>query len=123
MSEQKYKSKENAISELGQKIFLDRYALKDGSKKSLQEGDEVIVLLDSKTSQREIGTVQSIKDNSATVILQDDTTIDVLREQIDKPIEHTVEEMMDRVAKGASAIERSQVRAKYEKEFRWLLEG
>lgn len=123
MSEQKYKSKENAISELGQKIFLDRYALKDGSKKSLAVGDEVIVLLDSKTSQREVGTVQSIKDNSATVILQDDTSIDVLREQIDKPIEHTVEEMMDRVAKGASAIERSQVRAKYEKEFRWLLEG
>lgn len=123
MSNPKYISKENAISELGQKIFLDRYALKDGSKKSLQEGDEVIVLLDSKTSQREIGTVQSIKDNSATVILQDDTSIDVLREQIDKPIEHTVEEMMDRVAKGASAIERSQVRAKYEKEFRWLLEG
>lgn len=123
MSNPKYISKENAISELGQKIFLDRYALKDGSKKSLQEGDEVIVLLDSKTSQREIGTVQSIKDNSATVILQDDTSINVLREQIDKPIEHTVEEMMDRVAKGASAIERSQVRTKYEKEFRWLLEG
>lgn len=123
MSNPKYISKENAISELGQKIFLDRYALKDGSKKSLQEGDEVIVLLDSKTSQREIGTVQSIKDNSATVILQDNTSINVLREQIDKPIEHTVEEMMDRVAKGASAIERSQVRAKYEKDFRWLLEG
>ena len=120
---QTYKLKENALSSLGQKIFLDRYALKDGSKKSLAVGDEVIVLLDSKISQREIGTVKAIQDNIVTVILQDETIMNVLLEQIDKPIEATVEEMMDRVAKGASAVELEENRVACEKEFRWLLNG
>lgn len=120
MSRQKYVSEENALSELGQKIFLDRYALKDGSKKSLAVGDEVLVLL---TTQREIGTVKEIKDNNVKVELTDGTVVDVLLEQLDKPIETTVEAMMDRVAKGASSIEHESVREQYEKDFRWLLQG
>lgn len=123
MFRQKYVSDANALSELGQKIFLDRYALKDGPKESLAEGDEVVVLLDSQTSQRELGIVREIKENSVIAELQDGTSVEVLRDQIDKPLEYTVEEMMDRVARGASAIEKSRVRKKYEKEFRWLLEG
>ncbi len=46
------------LNELGEKIFLDRYALKDMTKKSLAVGDTVIVCVNQKTRQREIGVVR-----------------------------------------------------------------
>src|SRR5262245_21693317 len=55
----------NQLSELGQKIFLDRYALKDMSKRTLAPSDMVIVCVDAKTGQREIGTVIEMDDTSA----------------------------------------------------------
>ena len=120
MSRYKYGSEDNILSDLGQRIFLDRYALKDGSKKTLTVGDKVLVLLDT---QRELGTVKEIDGNKVAVVLPDNTIANVSLEQIDKPIETTVEAMMDRVAKGASFIEQESVRDECEKDFRWLLQG
>ena len=57
----------NQLSELGQKIFLDRYALKDMSKRTLSSGDMVIVCVDAKTGQREIGTVTAVSSMAVTV--------------------------------------------------------
>ena len=57
----------NALSELGEKIFLDRYALKDASKKTLAVGDTVVVCTDVKTGQREIGAATEIQDGSVMV--------------------------------------------------------
>ena len=45
----------NALSELGEKIFLDRYAVKDVKRETLAVGDTVVVLVNPKTGQREIG--------------------------------------------------------------------
>jgi ribonucleoside-diphosphate reductase alpha chain len=45
----------NALSELGEKIFLDRYAIKDAKKETLAVGDTVVVCVNLKTGQREIG--------------------------------------------------------------------
>src|SRR5688572_1940719 len=53
-------SRKNELNELGQKIFLDRYAVKDAKKRTLGVGDLVIVCVDDKTGQREIGTVVAI---------------------------------------------------------------
>ena len=50
----------NRLSELGEKIFLDRYALKDVAKETLAVGDTVVVCVDLKSGQREIGTVRAI---------------------------------------------------------------
>src|ERR1051325_7208476 len=50
----------NQLSELGQKIFLDRYALKDMRKRTLAPGDMVIVCVDSKTGQREVGVISRV---------------------------------------------------------------
>jgi hypothetical protein len=47
----------NQLTELGQKIFLDRYALKDMSKRTLSTGDMVIVCTDAKTGQRELASL------------------------------------------------------------------
>ena len=48
--------KTSPLHELGYKIFLDRYAQKDMTRASLAIGDTVIVVVNAKTGQREIGS-------------------------------------------------------------------
>src|SRR5712692_12030698 len=55
----------NQLSPLGQKIFLDRYAMKDMSKRTLSPEDMVIVCVDAKTGQREIGVVTAMDEAAA----------------------------------------------------------
>src|SRR5947207_11662002 len=76
----------NQLSPLGQKIFLDRYAMKDMSKRTLAPDDMVIVCVDAKTGQREIGIVTEMDETGGggwvTVELQDGTKIECLSEHI-----------------------------------------
>ncbi|MDW8368457.1 MAG: ribonucleotide reductase N-terminal alpha domain-containing protein, partial [Abditibacteriales bacterium] len=114
----------NFLSPLGEKIFLDRYALKDGSKQSLAVGDTVIVCVDLKTGQREIGTVHALSNGVATVALRDGAMMERPVEHLDKPLEVYPEQMMERVARGIAAVEATEEkRAEWEKKFRWLLDG
>src|ERR1044071_6160171 len=81
----------NQLTELGQKIFLDRYALKDMSKRTLTTGDMVIVCVDAKSGQREIGTVAALGETPGnagrvTVELRDGSRIECLSEHVSKPI-------------------------------------
>ena len=114
----------NELSELGQKIFLDRYAMKDMRKRTLGPGDLVIVCVDVKTGQREIGTVASINESPGRVQvdLKDGTSIECLIEHVSKPIETEPEQMMERVARGIAAVEGERADEWYEN-FRWLLNG
>ncbi|MFY9573426.1 MAG: adenosylcobalamin-dependent ribonucleoside-diphosphate reductase [Blastocatellia bacterium] len=118
----------NQLSELGQKIFLDRYALKDMSKRTLAPGDMVIVCVDAKSGQREIGIVSAMDETAAggagrvTVELRDGTKIECLSEHVAKPIETEPEQMMERVARGIAAIEGDSADEWYQN-FRWLLNG
>jgi len=73
----------NALPPLGEKIFLDRYAVKDMKKTTLAEGDLVIVCTDLKTGQREIGTATRIVGDQVTVKLRDGETIARAIEHID----------------------------------------
>jgi len=54
----------NALSPLGRKIFLDRYALKDAKKDTLAIGDLVVAVSNTQTGQREIGSVISLSGES-----------------------------------------------------------
>src|SRR3954451_14776699 len=92
-----------ALNELGEKIFLDRYALKDMTKRSLAVGDTVIVCVDQKTRQREIGSVLSINGGRVTVKLRDETITEQGMEDVDKPLETQPSQMMERVARGIAA--------------------
>lgn len=125
-----YTDDSNKLSPLGEKIFLDRYALKDGSKSTLAVGDTVVVVVDQATGQREIGVVEKLSENPqgdweiVSVKLRDGAVVERALEHVDKPLETTVEQMMDRVARGAAAVEKSKDAKKYwEKEFRGLLDG
>jgi len=113
----------NGLSEIGLKIFLDRYALKDVTRTSLTVGDTVVVVVDTKTGQREIGTVRAMASGTVTVELLDGTVVERAAEQVDKPIEVRPEQMMERVARGIAAVEAPEKRAEWERKFRWLLDG
>ncbi len=113
----------SSLNELGEKIFLDRYALKDMTKQSLTVGDTVIVCVNQKTRQREIGTVLGMNKGRVTVELRDGTVTQQGVEDVDKPLETEPGQMMDRVARGIAAIETTpEKQAEWESNFRWLLD-
>lgn len=114
---------DNQLSPLGEKIFLDRYALKDMTKSTLRVGDTVVALVDSATGQREIGTVSALDQGQVSVLLRDGSSLTLALEHVDKPLELTVEQMMDRVARGAAAVEAPDRQQMWAENFRWLLDG
>jgi ribonucleoside-diphosphate reductase alpha chain len=113
----------NRLNELGERIFLDRYALKDMTRLTLTAGDTVVVLVDSKTNQREIGLVTGLRPPRVEVELRDGTPMSLPIEHVDKPIETQPAQMMDRIARGIAAIEvTDEARAEWETKFRAILE-
>lgn len=113
----------NALHDLGYKIFLDRYALKDMTRATLAVGDTVIVVVNSATGQREIGKVTALDLPKVTVELNDGEVVTRDIEHVDKPIETDPAQMMDRVAAGIASIEKSpELQAEWTEKFRWLLD-
>ena len=114
----------NALHDLGQLIFLDRYALKDMTRASLKNGDTVIVMTEPGTGQREIGTLESINNGEATVRLANDELVIRDLSHIDKPLETEPAQMMERVARGIADVEATQtLRDIWRDNFRWLMDG
>ncbi len=115
--------KKNALHDLGYKIFLDRYALKDMKRETLTVGDLVIVVVNSATGQREVGRIKAINMPTLTIELLDGEVVTRDIEHVDKPIETDPAQMMDRVAAGIAAVEKTaKKRSEWAKNFRWLLE-
>jgi adenosylcobalamin-dependent ribonucleoside-diphosphate reductase len=115
--------KKNQLHDLGYKIFLDRYAQKDMTRSTLAVGDTVIVVVDSKTGQREIGTVRTLNLPEVTIELLDGEIVKRDLEHVDKPLETDPGQMMDRVAAGIAAAEKStELQTQWTERFRWLLD-
>jgi len=113
----------NALHDLGYKIFLDRYAQKDMTRSTLEVGDTVIVVVNSKTGQREVGEITAIDMPKITVKLLDGETVERDLEHVDKPIETDPTQMMARVASGVAQIEKNdKKREEWSGKFRWLLD-
>ena len=113
----------NALSPLGEKIFLDRYALKDMVKENVSAGDLVVVCVDTDTGQREVGVVTKVEAEIVSVELGDRNVVQRSIEHVDRPLETHPDQMQARAARGIAAIEAPEHRAKWEANFRWLLEG
>jgi len=122
MSQLPLDSDANTLHPLGEKIFLDRYALKDGQKETVAVGDMVIVAVNLETGQREIGTITHLNGKSVTIELRDGEVVERPIEHIDKPLETHPSEMLDRVAAGMAQIEAPDKQAEWQKNFRWLLD-
>ena len=115
--------KGSALNELGYKIFLDRYALKDVARTTLTVGDTVIVVVDSQTGQREIGKIIALELPRVTVRLLDDSVVERDIENVDKPLETDPASMMDRVAAGVAAAETTpELQQLWQERFREALE-
>ncbi|MCL4301436.1 MAG: adenosylcobalamin-dependent ribonucleoside-diphosphate reductase [Anaerolineae bacterium] len=112
----------SALHALGEKIFLDRYALKDGKKETVKVGDTVIVAVNLETGQREIGTITALNGREATIQLRDGETVERALEHVDKPLETHPAHMLDRVARGLAEIETPEKQAEWQEKFRWLLD-
>lgn len=113
----------NHLHDLGYKIFLDRYAQKDMTRETLAVGDTVIVVVNPKTGQREIGKVTELDLPTVTIQLLDGETVTRDLEHVDKPIEVDPAQMMDRVARGIAEVEKNKKKRKeWADNFRWLLE-
>ncbi|HVU13911.1 MAG TPA: LAGLIDADG family homing endonuclease [Phototrophicaceae bacterium] len=115
--------KKNQLHELGYKIFLDRYAQKDMTRKTLAVGDTVIVVVNASTGQREIGKVTAMQLPKVTIELLDGEVVTRDIENVDKPIETDPGQMMDRVAAGIAAVEVTpELQQEWTQRFRWLLD-
>ncbi len=113
----------NNLHPLGEKIFLDRYALKDGAKETIAPGDTVIVAVNLETGQREIGTVTARNDGQVSIELKDGEIVERPVQHIDKPLETHPAQMIDRVARGMAGIEATpEKQAEWADNFRWLLD-
>ncbi len=113
----------NSLNELGEKIFLDRYALKDIRKDRLEPGDLVVVCVNTDTGQREIGSVKEIEGRDVAVVLADGECITRSVEHVDRPVETHPDQMQARVARGIASVESEDNREDWATRFRWLLEG
>lgn len=116
---------EYGLDGIGELVFLDRYAIKDGTK-DVQPGDVVVTLVkdDPRWPQREVGTVLAVHGERVTIRLKS-TGEEIVRErkELDKPLETTPAQMWDRMAGAIVEIEAPETRAALQKEFRWLLDG
>lgn len=115
----------NALSELGEKIFLDRYAVKDVKRDTLGVGDTVVVIVNPKTGQREIGIVESVNQEKREVgvRLRDGQIETRAFEHVDKPLETVPEQMFARVAKHIAGAEPSAERQQeWEEKFTNLMD-
>lgn len=115
----------NQLGELGEKIFLDRYAVKDAKKATLAVGDTVVVCVNLKTGQREIGIVEDLnpEHREVQVRLRDGSSETHSLDHIDKPLETKPEQMFDRIAKHIASVEVTpEKRAEWEEKYRRLME-
>jgi len=115
----------NALAELGEKIFLDRYAIKDAKKETLAVGDVVVVCVNLKTGQREIGMVEKLdlETREVQVRLRDGTLETRAIEHVDKPLETVPEQMFDRIARHIASVETTpELQTEWEGRFRELMD-
>ncbi|MEO8065420.1 MAG: adenosylcobalamin-dependent ribonucleoside-diphosphate reductase [Candidatus Doudnabacteria bacterium] len=117
--------KTNALAELGEKIFLDRYAIKDAKKETMAVGDTVVVCVNLKTGQREIGVVEKINQDVREVVvkLRDGTLETRAIEHVDKPLETVPEQMFERIARHIASVEATpELQAEWQGRFRDLMD-
>ncbi|GAB7386797.1 adenosylcobalamin-dependent ribonucleoside-diphosphate reductase [Bacillaceae bacterium] len=110
---------------LSEKIFLDRYALKDMNPENVQAGDTVLVLTkdDPKFPQKEVGEVKERQGEKLRVLLRSGKEIETTVEKVVKPLETTPEQMWDRLAKAIAAVEKTpEKRKEWTEKFRYLLD-
>ncbi len=109
---------------LSEKIFLDRYAMKDADTNNTKVGDVVLVLTkdDPKFPTKEVGEVIERKDQYVKVQLRSGQIVDSDIEKLTLTIEKTPEEMWDRLAGAMASVEAPEKQKEWQKNFRYILD-
>jgi ribonucleoside-diphosphate reductase alpha chain len=110
---------------LSEKIFLDRYALKDADTNHTKVGDVVLVLTkdDPKFPAKEVGEVIARNGRNVTVKLRSGEIVESTIEKLTLNIEKTPEEMWDRLARAMASVEATpEKRKEWTEKFRYILD-
>ncbi|OPH57140.1 ribonucleoside-diphosphate reductase, adenosylcobalamin-dependent [Paenibacillus ferrarius] len=115
----------NKLDGLSEKIFLDRYALKNADTSLAKVGDTVLVLTkdDPKFPAKEVGEIISREGNIVKVKTRSGETVASSVEKLTLNIEKTPEEMWDRLAGAMASVEATpEKRAEWTDKFRYILD-
>ncbi|MGF7036053.1 ribonucleoside-diphosphate reductase alpha chain [Paenibacillus mucilaginosus] len=118
------KQNEVKLTGLSEKIFLDRYAMKDADVSQTKVGDTVLVLTkdDPKFPSKEVGIITSRHGSAVSVQLRSGDIIESTVEKLTLTFEQTPEQMWDRLAKAMAKVESPQKQQEWEKHFRYALD-
>ncbi|AQZ45694.1 adenosylcobalamin-dependent ribonucleoside-diphosphate reductase [Paenibacillus larvae] len=110
---------------LSEKIFLDRYAMKNADSNETKVGDTVLVLTkdDPKFPTKEVGEVASREGKKVTVKTRSGELVESDVEKLTLNIEKTPDEMWDRLAKAMASVEKTDAkRQEWTEKFRYILD-
>jgi ribonucleoside-diphosphate reductase alpha chain len=109
---------------LSEKIFLDRYALKDEIGEHFFRGNTVIVqtLDDPKFPKKEVGEIVGVTGEKYQVKLRNGEVIDTTKDKMKRAIETTPEHLWDRLATAISAVEVPEKQDEWREKFRDVLD-
>lgn len=117
-----YESKK--LTGLSEKIFLDRYALKNADTSHAKVGDTVLVLTkdDPKFPAKEVGEIISREGNTVKVRTRSGETVESAVEKLTLNMEKTPEELWDRLAGAMASVEKTaEKRQEWTEKFRYIL--
>jgi ribonucleoside-diphosphate reductase alpha chain len=116
--------KAKPLEGLSEKIFLDRYAMKDADTSRTKVGDVVLVLTkdDPKFPAKEVGEVIAREGKAVTVKLRSGETIESTTDRLTLTLEKTPEEMWDRLARAIASVEAPEKQQEWTERFRYILD-
>ena len=110
---------------LSEKIFLDRYAMKDADTKNTKVGDVVLVLTkdDPKFPAKEVGDVIAREGRKVKIKLRSGDVVESDIEKLTLTKEKTPEQLWDRLARAMASVEATpEKRKEWEANFRYILD-
>jgi len=110
---------------LSEKIFLDRYALKNADTSGAKVGDTVLVLTkdDPKFPAKEVGEIISRDGHTVKVRTRSGEVVESPVEKLTLNVEKTPEEMWDRLAGAMASVEATPEKKKeWTEKFRYILD-
>ncbi|CAM3765804.1 adenosylcobalamin-dependent ribonucleoside-diphosphate reductase [Marinicrinis lubricantis] len=114
----------NRLEGLSEKIFLDRYAMKDADTNNTKVGDYVLVLTkdDPKFPAKEVGEVIERNGKNVKVKLRSGDVIDSDIHKLTLTVEKTPDELWDRLAKAMASVEAPEKQQEWQEKFRYILD-
>ncbi|TBL73360.1 adenosylcobalamin-dependent ribonucleoside-diphosphate reductase [Paenibacillus thalictri] len=115
----------NKLEGLSEKIFLDRYALKDADTNHTKVGDTVLVLTkdDPKFPAKEVGEVISREGRNVKIKLRSGEIFESAIEKLTLSTESTPDQLWNRLAKAMASVEATPEKKKeWTDKFRYILD-